>query len=68
MPRRNKVQREGSAVKAWVPWALMGPGFLWLLVFFAYPLVRLLMTSLDDSERTRNLGGGGVKNYSHLYT
>jgi spermidine/putrescine transport system permease protein len=58
---------EGRRTKAWVPWLLLGPGFVWLLLFFALPLVMLLVESLDDSRRTRRLGGGGLKNYTQVF-
>ena len=57
----------GRTTKWWVPWALLAPGFLWLVVFFALPLVSLLRESLDNSERTRRLGGGGLKNYTQVF-
>ena len=49
----------------WVPWALLGPGLLWLLIFFAFPLVRLFLTSLQKS-RTKQ-APGGLANYTNLY-
>ena len=58
---------DARRTKAWVPWALLGPGLLWLVVFFALPMVRLLTTSLDNSSRTRRLGGGGLHNYTQAY-
>ncbi len=54
------------SAKRWAPWALLGPGVVWLVVFFAFPLVRLLTTALDDSETTRRLGGGGIKNFTTI--
>ena len=57
----------GRTAKWWVPWALLAPGFLWLVTFFAIPLFSLLTESLDDSERTRRLGGGGLKNYTQVF-
>lgn len=58
---------EGRRAKWWVPWALLAPGFIWLLLFFALPLVQLLLDSLDNSRRTRRLGGGGLKNYTQVF-
>ncbi len=50
-----------------MPWALLAPGLIWLLLFFALPLTRLLIDSLDNSRRTRRLGGGGIKNYTQVF-
>jgi spermidine/putrescine transport system permease protein len=58
---------EGRTTKWWVPWALLAPGFVWLLLFFALPLSRLFIDSLDNSERTQRLGGGGFKNYTQVF-
>lgn len=58
---------EGRRTKAWVPWLLLGPGFVWLVLFFALPLVMLFTESLDNSRRTRRLGGGGLKNYTQVF-
>ncbi len=59
---------EGRTTKWWVPWALLAPGLLWLILFFALPLVSLLTNSLDDAARTRRLGGGGLKNYTQVFS
>ena len=54
------------STKQWAPWLLLAPGALWLVVFFAFPLVRLLTNALDNSPRTVRLGGGGLKNFSRI--
>jgi len=43
----------------WVPWALMLPGILWLLVFFVIPMVSMGKLSLDD---------GGFGNYADAFS
>lgn len=43
----------------WVPWALMLPGLLWLLVFFVIPMVSMGRLSLDD---------GGFGNYADAFS
>jgi len=43
----------------WVPWALMLPGLLWLLVFFVIPMVSMGKLSLDD---------GGFGNYADAFS
>ncbi|MFM8531278.1 MAG: ABC transporter permease [Ilumatobacteraceae bacterium] len=43
----------------WVPWVLMLPGLLWLLVFFAIPMVSMGKLSLDD---------GGFGNYADAFS
>lgn len=43
----------------YIPYLLLGPGALFLLVFFIVPLVRLFQLSLDD---------GGVSNYSDVFS
>ncbi len=45
--------------KAWVPWVLLGPGLIWLFVFFVFPLVELGRGSLKD---------GGFSNYSSVFS
>lgn len=58
---------EGRTTKWWVPWVLLAPGFIWLVLFFVLPLATLLRESLDNSERTQRLGGGGFRNYSQVF-
>ena len=60
------MKRNESRTPWWVPWVLLGPGLLWLLLFFAFPLVRLLTTSLDKSLTAD--APGGLANYQHLYS
>jgi spermidine/putrescine transport system permease protein len=43
----------------WVPWALMLPGFLWLLIFFVIPMVSMGKLSLEH---------GGFSNYRHAFS
>jgi spermidine/putrescine transport system permease protein len=37
-------------MRRWVPYALLAPGLLWLLIFFFVPLVTLLQTSLQEGS------------------
>jgi spermidine/putrescine transport system permease protein len=41
------VEEQGARRGTWQPWALLGPGMFWLLVFFVLPLVTLLQISLS---------------------
>ena len=43
----------------WIPWLLMLPGFAWLLVFFAIPMVSMGRLSLKH---------GGFSNYSNAFS
>jgi len=43
----------------WVPWVLLLPGLVWLVVFFVIPLITLGRTSLEH---------GGLKNYSDVFS
>ena len=43
-PPRSKPRRR------WLPYLLLAPGLLWLLVFFAVPMVTLLTTSLQEGS------------------
>ena len=43
----------------WIPWLLMLPGFAWLLMFFAIPMVSMGRLSLK---------AGGFSNYSHAFS
>lgn len=45
--------------RRWVPWVLMVPGLVWLLVFFVIPMVSLGKLSLDN---------GGFSNYQHAFS
>jgi spermidine/putrescine transport system permease protein len=56
----KKDQGEGiTPAQAWVPWALLGPGLVWLFVFFVIPLFELGRGSLVD---------GGLSNYSSVFS
>lgn len=48
-----------TPAKAWVPWALLAPGLIWLFVFFVIPLFELGRGSLVD---------GGLSNYSSVFS
>jgi spermidine/putrescine transport system permease protein len=39
-----------TRVRRWVPYALLAPGLLWLLIFFFVPLVALFQTSLQEGS------------------
>jgi spermidine/putrescine transport system permease protein len=39
--------------RRWVPYALLGPGFAWLLVFFAIPMGYMLLVSLQEGSLIR---------------
>jgi spermidine/putrescine transport system permease protein len=45
--------------RAWIPWALLLPGLVWLTIFFVIPLVELGRTSLKN---------GGFSNYSKVFS
>ena len=59
------MKAHDSRTPRWVPWVLLGPGLLWLLVFFALPLVRLFANSLESSKAKQS--PGGFTNYANLY-
>lgn len=45
--------------RRWIPWLLMTPGLIWLLVFFAIPMISMGKLSLED---------GGLANYRHAFS
>ncbi|HJT64499.1 MAG TPA: ABC transporter permease [Candidatus Limnocylindria bacterium] len=42
-----------GARRRWVPYALLGPGFAWLFVFFAIPMGYMLLVSLQEGSLTQ---------------
>ena len=36
--------------RRWVPYALLGPGVLWLLLFFAIPMGYMFIVSLQEGS------------------
>ncbi len=57
---RTKEVDDTASVRArhwWIPYALLAPGALWLLVFFVIPLFSLGRLSLSD---------GGLSNYANV--
>lgn len=57
---RTKEVDDTASVRArhwWIPYALLAPGALWLLIFFVIPLISLGRLSLSD---------GGLSNYANV--
>ena len=57
---RTKEVDDTASVRArhwWIPYALLAPGALWLLIFFVIPLFSLGRLSLSD---------GGLSNYANV--
>ncbi len=48
------VEAEPMHARRWVPYALLGPGALWLLLFFAIPMGYMFIVSLQEGS----LGAG----------
>jgi ABC-type sugar transport system permease subunit len=42
-----------------LPWLFIGPGLLWLIVFFAIPLINQLNVSLQDGDPETGLRSTG---------
>ena len=55
----NASANDVRPARWWVPWVLMLPGFLWLLVFFVIPMVSMGKLSLEH---------GGLSNYRHAFS
>jgi spermidine/putrescine transport system permease protein len=61
-PSRNRQQ-------AWLPWLLLAPGLIWLLLWFALPLTQLLPVSLSDNAdrfRMTLVFSGRLANYTEV--
>lgn len=50
---------EGRRAPWYIPWMLLGPGLLWLAIFFIIPMITLFRRSLND---------GGVENYGWVFS
>jgi spermidine/putrescine transport system permease protein len=55
--------------RAWLPWLLLAPGLIWLLLWFVLPLAQLLPVSLSDSAdrfRMTLVFSGRIANYTEV--
>lgn len=62
-PSRNR--------QAWLPWLLLAPGLIWLLLWFVLPLAQLLPVSLSENAdrfRMTLVFRGRIANYAEVMT
>ena len=52
-PVRGAAVGPRSRWRRWLPYALLAPGILWLLIFFFVPMLTLLQTSLQEGSVER---------------
>ncbi len=63
-PRLSRHRRQ-----AWLPWLLLTPGLIWLLLWFVLPLAQLLPVSLSESAdrfRMTLVFSGRIANYTEV--
>jgi spermidine/putrescine transport system permease protein len=53
------ISASGRSTPAWVPWVLLAPGVLWLVVFFAIPMARLGSIAWSD---------GGISTFVEVFS
>ncbi len=53
------ASEEGRRAPWYLPWVLLGPGLLWLAIFFVVPMITLFRRSLVD---------GGASNYQWVFS
>ena len=66
---RAEVRPSHQRHRAWLPWLLLAPGLIWLLLWFVLPLAQLLPVSLSDSAdrfRMTLVFSGRIANYTEV--
>jgi len=66
---RVELRLSSQRRRAWLPWLLLAPGLIWLLLWFVLPLAQLLPVSLSDSAdrfRMTLVFSGRIANYTEV--
>ena len=68
---RAELRLSRQRRRVWIPWLLLAPGLIWLLLWFVLPLAQLLPVSLSDSAdrfRMTLVFSGRIANYTEVMT
>ena len=69
MTARSALATKADRRRRLVPYALMAPGMLWLLVFYVVPMFRLAITSLQEGSLEQGYEfTGNFDSYASVFT
>lgn len=69
MIKVNKIYARTMSKKSWLPWLILSPSLLFLLLFTYFPLLRSVYDSLFDSRMTGDdKSFVGLENFQRLFT